>query len=316
MVAFALCLQACAPADGTDASGDADAAESQSEGFWWWNRNYTKTKYPIVLAHGFLGFDELLGGIVQYWNGIPAAIERDGGQVFVVTSSVANSSEVRGELIISQLEELRAITGKNKFNLIGHSQGGLDVRYIAAVRPDLVASATAVAGPHKGSELAELAENGLISEIGEFAVGILVDLLRAFGAAQGPVDLDAALETLSPSGVAAFNAAYPQALPSGCGEGSPSVNGVRYYSWSGTGVLTNVFDPFDAGLGITSLFFSEANDGLVGRCSSHLGDVIRDNYFQNHLDEVNQMFGLVSPFTTNPKTVFRSHANRLKNRGL
>ena len=263
-----------------------------------------------------MGLDELLGGIVQYWNGIPEAIERDGGRVFVVTSSVANSSEVRGELIISQLEDLRAITGKAKFNLIGHSQGGLDVRYIAAVRPDLVASATAVAGPHKGSELAELAEAGILAQIGEFAIGILAELLQAFGAADGPVDVEAGLANLSPSGVAAFNAAYPQALPSGCGEGASKVNGVRYYSWSGTGVLTNFLDPFDAGLGITSLFFSEANDGLVGRCSSHLGDVIRDNYFQNHLDEVNQMFGLVSPFTTNPKTVFRSHANRLKNRGL
>jgi triacylglycerol lipase len=33
--------------------------------------------------------------------------------------------------------------------------------------------------------------------------------------------------------------------------------------------------------------YPEANDGLVGKCSSHLGTVIRDNYFHNHLDEVN-----------------------------
>ena len=63
------------------------------------------------------------------------------------------------------------------------------------------------------------------------------------------------------------------------------MGGVRYFSWSGTGVLTNVLDISDAFLGITALFYGEANDGLVGRCSSHLGDVIRDNYFQNHLDD-------------------------------
>lgn len=65
------------------------------------------------------------------------------------------------------------------------------------------------------------------------------------------------------------------------------MNGIRYYSGSGTAVLTNVLDPLVALFGITSLFVGEANDGLIGRCSSHLGDVIRDNYFQNHLDEVN-----------------------------
>jgi len=54
----------------------------------------------------------------------------------------------------------------------------------------------------------------------------------------------------------------------------------------------------------------------VGRCSSHLGDVIRDNYFQNHLDEVNQVLGLVSIFESSPASIFRSHANRLKNLGL
>jgi triacylglycerol lipase len=77
-----------------------------------------------------------------------------------------------------------------------------------------------------------------------------------------------------------------------------------------------VLDVSDAALGISSLFYSEANDGLVGKCSSHLGTVIRDNYFQNHLDEVNQVIGLVSIFESNPKTLFENHANRLKNLGL
>ena len=69
-------------------------------------------------------------------------------------------------------------------------------------------------------------------------------------------------------------------------------------------------------MGIASLFYDEANDGLVGRCSSHFGQVIRDDYFHNHLDEVNQVLGLVSIFESNPTSVFRAHANRLKNAGL
>ena len=65
-----------------------------------------------------------------------------------------------------------------------------------------------------------------------------------------------------------------------------------------------------------SLAFSGPNDGLVGRCSSHLGMVIRDDYRMNHLDEVNQFMGLTSLFETDPVSVYRQHANRLKNEGL
>ena len=33
---------------------------------------------------------------------------------------------------------------------------------------------------------------------------------------------------------------------------------------------------------------------------------------ENHLDEVNQIAGLVSIFETNPKTLFRNHVSRLR----
>ena len=76
-------------------------------------------------------------------------------------------------------------------------------------------------------------------------------------------------------------------------------------------------DPIDALTTITGLAFAgKPSDGLVGTCSSHLGLVIRDNYYQNHFDEVNQAFGLISLFTTHPPTLFKNHANRLKNAAL
>jgi len=127
-----------------------------------------------------------------------------------------------------------------------------------------------------------------------------------------------ALASLSSSGSAAFNARHPQGMPSyRCGQGASSVNGVRYYSWGGTSVLTNVFDASDAMMGAGALFFGfEQNDGLVGQCSSHLGVVLRDDYGWNHLDEVNQIFGLRGLFASNPVSVIRTQANRLKNAGL
>jgi len=299
----------------------AALAARPANAFCLFNCDYTKTKYPIVLAHGLGGFDELFG-VYEYWFGIPDALRDGGAKVFVTEVSQLNSTAARGEQLIDQLEQIVAITGKPKVNLIGHSHGGLDVRYVAAVRPDLVASVSTVATPHKGAELA----NYLRAHVqgGSFTQDVLAFFANSLGTVLGllsgssnPQDAIAALDSLTSAGLATFNASYPQGVPtSACGSGAASVSGIRYYSWSGTGVLTNAFDISDPALGLTSLFYSEANDGLVGRCSSHLGTVVRDNYFQNHLDEVNQVLGLVSIFESNPTTVFRTHANRLKNAGL
>lgn len=286
-----------------------------------WPWEYTKTKYPIVLEHGLGGFDELFG-VYSYWYGIDSALRSGGATVYVTTVSQLNSTQARGEQLIDQIEQIVAITGKPKVNLIGHSHGGLDVRYVAAVRPDLVASVTSVGSPHKGAALADYLRANVSG--GSFTESVLAFFANSLGTVIGlltghtnPQDAIAALDSLTSAGLATFNASYPQGVPTtACGQGAASVGGIRYYSWSGTGVLTNALDISDPALGLSSLVYPEANDGLVGRCSSHLGTVIRDNYFHNHLDEVNQVLGLVSIFESNPTSVFRDHANRLRNAGL
>jgi len=283
--------------------------------------DYTKTRYPIVLAHGMGGFKQLFG-VYDYWYGIVPALREGGATVFVTQVSQLNSTEARGEQLIDQIELIVAMTGFPKVNLIGHSHGGLDVRYAAAVRPDLVASVTTVGSPHKGAALADYLRRNVQS--GSFSETVLAFFGNLFGTVLGlltgkvqPQDAIAGLDSLTTAGLALFNGRYPQGLPAtACGEGAFSVGGIRYYSWSGTGIFTNLLDVSDASLGLTNLVYPESNDGLVGRCSSHLGDVIRDNYFFNHLDEVNQVLGLVSIFESSPKSVFRAHANRLKNAGL
>ena len=149
------------------------------------------------------------------------------------------------------------------------------------------------------------------------SLGALISFLSS--GSTGTQNSLGSLESLNSEGAARFNAKYPQGIPtSACGEGAYKVNGVSYYSWSGSSPLTNFLDPSDAFLGASSLTFKNgtANDGLVGTCSSHLGMVIRDNYRMNHLDEVNQVFGLTSLFETSPVSVYRQHANRLKNASL
>lgn len=283
---------------------------------------YTQTRHPIVLVHGLLGFDSLLG-VYDYWYGIPSQLRSGGAKVYVASVSAANSSAVRGEQLIRDLDHLRALYGHGKFNLIGHSHGGPTIRYVASVRPDLVASITSVGAPHKGSKVADALNTTLPpgSPLRPLVAGF-VDALGGFlGFLSGNSDPQhalGALASLNSAGSNAFNALHPQGIPaSSCGQGAAAVNGVRYYSIGGTSVLTNIFDASDALLGAGGLFYGfEANDGLVGRCSSHLGVVLRDDYAWNHLDEVNQVLALRGLFASDPVSVLRAQANRLKSAGL
>ena len=279
----------------------------------WWS-GYTETKYPIVLVHGNLGFDDLLG--YEYWYDIPNNLERSGAEVFVAHVAAVNSSEVKGEQLLSQIEEILALSGAEKVNLIGHSHGGPTIRYVASVRPEIVASVTSVASPHKGAPLGDTLEDPtdpVSIEINN-AIAELIDFLSGGDFDQ---DSEAANWSLSHAGAAEFNTLYPEGIPtSECGEGAYEVNGVKYYSWTGTGVLTNFLDISDIVLGLASLQFDEPNDGFVGQCGSHMGMVIRDDYYMNHGDEINWLFGLYSIFDTSPITTYRQHANRLKNAGL
>lgn len=282
----------------------------------------TQTRHPVVLVHGLLGFDSLLG-ILDYFYAIPGDLRSGGARVYIANVSSSNFTEVRGEQLIRYLEQLRALHGHQRFNLIGHSHGGPTARYVASVRPDLVASVTSVGSPHTGSAVADalstVAPPGswLERTLGGFvnALSVFVELLSGDADPQNAIG---ALRSLNTAGATAFNNRHPQGRPSSaCGSGAGTVNGIRYYSMGGTSVLTNIFDISDPMLGASSLFFGfEQNDGLVGRCSSRWGIVLRDDYAWNHLDQANQVLGLRGLFASSPTAVYRAHVNRLRNEGL
>ena len=71
---------------------------------WWWSKpsTYTQTKHPIVLVHGLYGFDDILG--MEYFYKVPAELRKDGAEVYTVTVAQANSTEVRGEQLLAQME--------------------------------------------------------------------------------------------------------------------------------------------------------------------------------------------------------------------
>jgi triacylglycerol lipase len=284
--------------------------------------NNADTKYPIVLVHGIFGFDDIWG--VDYFYGIPQMLSNEGAKVYLASVSPTNSTELRGEQLRTYIQAVLLDSGAEKVNIIGHSHGGPTGRYVASVSPELVASVTSIGGVNWGSKLADLmrglitrdsATEALVKQ-GFDTLGHVITVLSVGEVL--PADSLAMTEVLTTPGSLAFNSNYPEGIPASyCEEGDElASNGVYYYSWSGAQPFTHVADPTDYGLKLTSLVFDEDNDGVVTSCSSHLGKVIKDNYYMNHLDEINQVFGLISWFETNPVTLYRQHAQRLKQVGL
>ncbi|MBM7061276.1 triacylglycerol lipase [Pseudomonas sp. UL073] len=287
-----------------------------------------QTRYPLLLVPGLLGFVRLPG--YPYWYRIDRALRRAGAEVHPLLVSALHASETRGEQLLGEIERIRTATGAAKVNLIGHSQGALSARYAAARRPDWVASVTSVAGPNHGSELADyLAHRApagspyerLIIALLHGTARLLSWLERDYRGPALPQDARAAHASLTSVGVAAFNRLYPQGLPAEWGgEGAAEVDGVRYYSWSGT-LQPGRTDRGGNWLDLSNRFcrlFARSfvrerghNDGMVGRCSSHLGRVIRDDYPFDHLDIVNQSHGLVGR-GADPVAVYLEHAARLR----
>ncbi len=291
---------------------------------------YTQTKHPIVLVHGWMGWDSIAG--IDYFYRVASDLRANGAKVYTVALSQNNSTEYRGEQLLTQVKQILAVSGAKKVNLIGHSHGSPTSRYVAGVRPDLVASVTSVGGVNKGVLVPDILSGAVpVDSVTFKALTTAVNGLgKAIAVLSGHPELEqnsaATLVSLSTKGANAFNSRFPQGLPTtACGEGAYSATtsyndakySVNYYSWSGAKAVTNVLDISDPFFAVTTLVYKGAkNDGLVGACQSRLGRVIRDDYAMNHLDEINQFVGLVHLFETNPVTIYRQHANRLKVAGL
>lgn len=284
--------------------------------------NYAETQYPLVFVHGMFGFNRLGGAVfgLDYWYQVLPDLASHKATAFATQISPLESIEVRGEQLLDQVEQVVAITGKPKVNLIGHSHGGPTARYIAGVRPDLVASVSTVAGTNDGSPVADLVQsvpilNGVLATVMD---ALMTPVINFAQQSNLPSNFKASIYSMSQPGVKAFNAKFPLGMPATkCADGPSVANGISFYSWTGISNTTNLLDPDTIFTAMGPIAFSgQPNDGLVSQCSSKLGKTIRDNYKWNHFDEVNQVLGLKGLFAPNPVSVYRQHANRLKLQGL
>jgi triacylglycerol lipase len=273
-----------------------------------------KTKYPIVLVHGFIGFDSILG-VVNYFYQIPGELEKQGAKVYIASVNPSQTTEFRGEELNKQLDQWKAKDGVVKFNLIGHSHGGPTVRYSAATRSD-IASVSTMSGTHYGSKvadkiLANMTPDGGFDKAATGGLQLIGWLTGNKSSSQA--DLKTALNALSSTGAAAFNAKFPN------GEKvEKAANGQYFYSYAGNKVETsNGGDISDSLLKITAAYYEgAANDGLVSPAEAKWGKSINMALPWNHLDEINQVLGSIGTWAPDPKSYYVSMVNRLKLKGL
>ncbi len=219
------------------------------------------TRHPIVLAHGYMGFDAIVlpRARKEYFRGVRERLEAAGHRVHSVRVAPAAGVELRAAQLARQIERLDA----ERVNIVAHSMGGLDARY-AIARLGLherVASLTTIGTPHRGTPLADTGANW----IGEWR-----QLRRMLNSVGANVD---GLYDLTTERMARFN------------DDIPDVSGVAYSSVVGavgadTTCLNALLAPGHAYL----LRTVGSNDGIVPaesqRWGSVLGEVDADHWEQ------------------------------------
>ena len=306
-------------------------------------QTYAKTKYPIVMVPGAFAFDNVLG-VVDYWFGITDELRQQGAEVYVTSLSSSNSNIRRGEELLEDIRQIRALTGARKVNLIAHSQGGTAARYVASLQPDWIESVNCVTCMNEGTEFADnlyafLNRNKFVKFVVNVTLSTVFSALDIFS--YSPKDgsynspgrgIQIAEDLIKAAGTQSlneFNRKFPEALSAlscsaqnngreyrGIG-GEQAVNNVSYSSWGGTLNTTNRFDPIDNILvPIVKLFSPRSRiwDGLVRSCGHPLGTLVEGFYPINHFDAINQTFGLVESGINIPN-LYSMTANRLKNAG-
>jgi pimeloyl-ACP methyl ester carboxylesterase len=154
-----------------------------------------RTTYPVVFAHGMAGFNNILG--FDYWGDDYGTFVGDpcdelfevycngdidaGQKAYVAQVQPFQTSEARGLDLANDIEGFMATAGASRVNIVGHSQGGLDLRKAARVLYErrgytVVSQAISISSPHRGSPVAKY-----ILDLGPGVTSVIAALASYFG---------------------------------------------------------------------------------------------------------------------------------------
>jgi triacylglycerol lipase len=115
-------------------------------------------KYPVLLIHG-AGFRDKVLGLINYWGRIPELFIKNGVDVYYGGTDAWGSIEKNAERIKNKINDILREKKTEKVNIIAHSRGGLEARYlISTLNMDhAVASLTTISTPHHGVKAMNIA---------------------------------------------------------------------------------------------------------------------------------------------------------------
>jgi len=135
-------------------------------------------KYPIILVHGIFRFDRLSSLIfdkdnsgrdnMHYFSNIRSTLMEEGYQAHHVNVNWGGSLDTRAKDLKRQIEEYTDnYRLAEKVNIIGHSMGGLDARWMICKHDmkDRVATLSTIGTPHHGSPFAGWVMENLSSAV-------------------------------------------------------------------------------------------------------------------------------------------------------
>lgn len=111
------------------------------------------SKYPIVLAHG-IAAKQLK--IKNAFGKIGSELEKEGYIIYIADTDAFGSVKTNADQLKKFINRVKAECDCQKVNIIAHSKGGLDSKYMITQlgMEDSVASLTTLCTPHKGSIIA------------------------------------------------------------------------------------------------------------------------------------------------------------------
>lgn len=161
-----------------------------------------RLKYPILLIHGTAARDNGL-----FWGRIPKVFLDNNIPFYYGNTAPWGSVRNNAEMLRSTMMDITTKTDIQKFNLIAHSKGGIDARYMIAKlnEANMVASLTTISTPHLGTPIADFFLEKYLSE--ESITKKIVEKIASLfgGKSPDPIEL---IRNLSTSNMQRFNKEY------------------------------------------------------------------------------------------------------------
>ena len=112
-----------------------------------------KSKYPILLVHGFILKDVWF---FKAFGKIPNVLRAAGYIVYTSNNDGIGTIENNAKQLKKQIKKILKREKVDKINIIAHSKGGLDSKYMITNldMEDNIASLTTICTPHRGSQIA------------------------------------------------------------------------------------------------------------------------------------------------------------------